>query len=42
MPRQPKQQPLSQRLIWFAVLWLGGVGSVALLSFALRLWLSPK
>jgi hypothetical protein len=33
---------LSQRLLWFAALWLGGVGSVALLSFALRLWLSPK
>jgi hypothetical protein len=33
---------LSQRLVWFAALWLGGVGSVALLSFVLRLWLSPK
>jgi len=37
-----KPRPLSQRLAWFAALWLGGVGSVALLSFALRLWLSPK
>ena len=39
----PSRPPrLSQRLVWFAALWLGGVGSVALLSFALRLWLSPK
>jgi len=37
-----KPRTLSQRLAWFAALWLGGVGSVALLSFALRLWLSPK
>ena len=36
------QRPLSQRLVWFAALWLGGVGCVALLSFALRLWLGPK
>jgi len=42
MPAEPKSRPLSQRLLWFAALWLGGVGSVALLSFALRLWLSPK
>ena len=42
MPSEPGQRPLSQRLVWFAVLWLGGVGSVALLSFVLRLWLSPK
>jgi len=39
-PSRPRR--LSQRLLWFAALWLGGVGSVALLSFALRLWLSPK
>jgi hypothetical protein len=42
MPPESRQRPLSQRLVWFAALWLGGVGSVALLSFALRLWLSPK
>jgi len=28
--------------LWFAALWLGGVGSVALLSFLLHLWLMPK
>ena len=42
MPVEPKPRPLPQRLLWFAALWLGGVGSVALLSFALRLWLSSK
>ena len=39
---ESRRRPLSQRLAWFAALWLGGVGSVALLSFVLRLWLSPK
>jgi len=42
MPPQSAQRPLWHRLVWFAALWIGGVGSVALLSFALRLWLSPK
>jgi hypothetical protein len=39
---RPGQRPLGQRLLWFAALWLGGVGTVALLSFGLRLWLAPK
>ena len=30
--------PLAQRLLWFAALWLGGVGSVAIVAFVLRLW----
>ena len=42
MAPESKPPPLPRRLVWFAVLWLGGVGSVTLLSFALRLWLSPK
>jgi hypothetical protein len=42
MRPQSGQRPLSHRLVWFAALWLGGVGSIALLSFALRLWLAPK
>jgi hypothetical protein len=42
MPPESERRPLSRRLVWFAALWLGGVGSVALLSFALRLWLAPK
>jgi hypothetical protein len=47
MPRQetpPRQEStsLAQRLLWFLVLWLGGVGTVALIAFGLRLWLAPK
>ncbi|MGC1560592.1 MAG: DUF2474 domain-containing protein [Bradyrhizobium sp.] len=38
----PKQPPLAQRLLWFAALWLAGVGTVAVISFVLRLWLVPK
>jgi hypothetical protein len=33
--------PLAQRLTWFALLWLGGVGTVALVAFGLRLWIAP-
>ena len=35
-------RPLGQRLLWFAALWLGGVGTVAIVAFGLRLWLGPK
>ena len=42
MPPVPKRAPLGQRLLWFAALWLGGVGTVAIVSFGLRLWLAPK
>jgi hypothetical protein len=41
MSRKAEPGALGQRLIWFAVLWLGGVGTVALISFGLRLWLAP-
>ena len=34
------QRPLAQRLLWFAALWLGGVGSVAVIAYGLRLWLA--
>jgi hypothetical protein len=39
---KPEQRPLTQRLLWFVVLWLGGVGTVTLISFCLRLWIAPK
>jgi hypothetical protein len=42
MASGPKVRTLAQRLLWFAALWLGGVGTVAVISFALRLWLVPK
>ncbi|MDH2387033.1 DUF2474 domain-containing protein [Bradyrhizobium sp. CER78] len=42
MAPAPNQRPLGRRLLWFVVLWLGGVGTVTLVSFALRLWIAPK
>ncbi|MGP9813993.1 DUF2474 domain-containing protein [Rhodopseudomonas sp. NSM] len=33
--------PLWRRLLWFAALWLGGVGAVVLVSMILRLWIAP-
>ena len=42
MPTEPKLRPLPQRLLWFAALWLGGVGTVAFVSWGLRLWIAPK
>ncbi|HVX75276.1 MAG TPA: DUF2474 domain-containing protein [Bradyrhizobium sp.] len=42
MRSEQTPRPLWQRLLWFVLLWLGGVGSVALVSFVLRLWLAPK
>jgi hypothetical protein len=41
-PEQHKPPPLAQRLLWFAALWLCGVGTVTIVSFGLRLWLAPK
>ena len=32
---------LTQRLLWFVLLWLGGVGSVAIVAYVLRLWIAP-
>jgi len=42
MPPDPVPRPLGRRLLWFAALWLGGVGTGALVSFALRLWIAPR
>jgi hypothetical protein len=39
---EPTPRPLMQRLLWFAALWLGGVGTVTLISYGLRLWIAPK
>ena len=39
---EPAPRPLAQRLLWFAALWLGGVGTVTLISYGLRLWIAPK
>jgi len=42
MQIKPPERPLAQSLLWFVALWLGGVGTVTLISFALRLWIAPK
>jgi hypothetical protein len=42
MPQGQKARTLARRLLWFGVLWLGGVGAVAIVSFGLRLWIAPK
>ena len=39
---EPTPRPLTQRLLWFALLWLGGVGTVTLISYGLRLWIAPN
>ena len=39
---EPNSRPLARRLMWFAALWLGGVGAVTILSYGLRLWIAPK
>jgi len=41
-PQEQKQTPLAQRLLWFAVLWLGGVGAVTIVAYGIRLWIAPK
>jgi hypothetical protein len=41
-PPEQKPRPLAQRLLWFAALWLGGVGTVTLVAFGLRLWIAPR
>lgn len=30
------KQPLGRKLIWFAALWVGGAGTVAIAAYALR------
>ena len=34
-PDEP-QRPLGMRLLWFAILWIGGAGAVAALAYGLR------
>jgi hypothetical protein len=41
MTAKPQTRPLAQRLAWFVMLWLGGVGAVAAVSLMLRLWIAP-
>jgi phage shock protein PspC (stress-responsive transcriptional regulator) len=31
-----------RRLLWFVVLWLGGVGTVTIVAYGIRLWIAPR
>ena len=42
MPDDITPRPLGKRLLWFAGLWLAGVGTVALISLVLHVWIAPK
>jgi hypothetical protein len=42
MGSRQSQRSLQQRLFWFGALWLGGVGTVAMTSLVLRLWIAPN
>jgi hypothetical protein len=36
MPGEPEQPPLAIRLLWFAALWLAGVGAVGLVALLIK------
>jgi hypothetical protein len=37
----PTPGPWWQRLLWLAGIWTASVAALALVSFAIRLWLKP-
>jgi hypothetical protein len=41
MSRAPQQtqRPLTQRLLWFIALWAGGVATVTIVGYGIRLWI---
>ncbi|MDB5620353.1 DUF2474 domain-containing protein [Tardiphaga sp.] len=41
MPPVPHQteRPLLQRLAWFITLWAGGVATVAIIGYGIRVWI---
>jgi hypothetical protein len=41
IPPAQNKRPLAQRLLWFAALWLGGVGALTIVAYGLRLWIAP-
>jgi hypothetical protein len=41
-PSEQNPRPLTHRLLWFLALWLGGVATVAIVAYGLRLWIAPK
>jgi phage shock protein PspC (stress-responsive transcriptional regulator) len=41
-PPEQKPAPLMRRLLWFVALWFGGVGTVTIVAYGIRLWIAPK
>jgi hypothetical protein len=41
MAARDDKSSLPKRLLWFVALWLGGVGTVAIVAYGLRLWIAP-
>jgi hypothetical protein len=41
-PAEQNPRPLAHRLLWFAALWLGGIGTVGIVAYGLRLWIAAK
>ena len=39
--RSDPPRPLGQKLLWFVALWLLGTGAIAIVAYALRLWIAP-
>ena len=42
MSAEQNPRPFARRLVWFVALWLGGVGTLTIVAFGLRLWIAPK
>lgn len=36
---QETPRPLTQRLLWFIALWAGGVATVTIVGYGIRLWI---
>jgi hypothetical protein len=36
---QQTPRPLMQRLLWFIALWAGGVATVTVVGYGIRLWI---
>ena len=41
IPERSAPSPVWKRLAWFVCLYLGGVGSVGLVAYGIRLWIKP-
>jgi hypothetical protein len=35
------EQPLGKRLMWFVLLWIGGVAAVTAIGLVIRMFLAP-